>query len=189
MSEHVVFPSSTGPNLAGRIEVPEGAVRGWGCSRTASRSVRTAGRQPDLQAAGRRGIGMLRFDNPRDSATPRATGATVRSPQGRRHRPGCEFMNDRATPPRLWSGTLRRCGRDRRGPDSPTASVGGQRRRRRYEPGHVEHNYDALVERLDVRRRAPFLVGGQGADPEAAFIEDVRAADLREQIARCAGRC
>ena len=30
MGERVTFPSSTGPLLSGVIEVPEGAVRGWG---------------------------------------------------------------------------------------------------------------------------------------------------------------
>ena len=30
MGERVTFSSSTGPNLAGTIEVPERVVRGWG---------------------------------------------------------------------------------------------------------------------------------------------------------------
>ena len=30
MGERVTFKSSTGPDLAGIIEIPEGAVRGWG---------------------------------------------------------------------------------------------------------------------------------------------------------------
>jgi hypothetical protein len=30
MGERVMFGSSTGPNLAGIIDVPEGVVRGWG---------------------------------------------------------------------------------------------------------------------------------------------------------------
>ena len=51
-----------------------------------------------------------------------------------------------------------------------------------YEPGHVEHNYDALVERILADGEAPFLIGGKALTLRRHFIEDVRAADLREQI-------
>jgi alpha/beta superfamily hydrolase len=64
MAERVEFPSTTGPTLAGRVDVPEGEVRGWGVfahgftlgkdSPAASRICK--------QLAGE-GIGMLRFDN------------------------------------------------------------------------------------------------------------------------------
>jgi putative redox protein len=51
-----------------------------------------------------------------------------------------------------------------------------------YEPAHVEHNYDALVERILADGEAPFLIGGKALTLRRHFIEDVRAADLREQI-------
>ena len=51
-----------------------------------------------------------------------------------------------------------------------------------YDPGHVEHNYDALVERILAEGEAPFLIGGKALTLRRHFIEDVRAADLREQI-------
>jgi putative redox protein len=51
-----------------------------------------------------------------------------------------------------------------------------------YDPGHVEHNYDALVDRILADGEAPFLVGGKALTLRRHFIEDVRAADLREQI-------
>ena len=51
-----------------------------------------------------------------------------------------------------------------------------------YEPGHVEHNYDALVERILADGEAPFLIGGKALTLRRHFIEDVRAVDLREQI-------
>ena len=51
-----------------------------------------------------------------------------------------------------------------------------------YQPGHVEHSYDALVERILADGEAPFLIGGKALTLRRHFIEDVRAADLREQI-------
>ena len=57
------------------------------------------------------------------------------------------------------------------------ASVGAP-----YDPSHVEHNYDALVDRILADGEAPFLIGGKALTLRRHFIEDVRAADLHEQI-------
>jgi alpha/beta superfamily hydrolase len=64
VAERVSFPSTTGPTLAGIIDVPHGEVRGWGVfahgftlgkdSPAASRICRQLASE---------GIGMLRFDN------------------------------------------------------------------------------------------------------------------------------
>ncbi len=64
MAERVTFPSTTGPTLAGLVDLPDGEVRGWGVfahgftlgkdSPAASRICK--------QLAGE-GVGMLRFDN------------------------------------------------------------------------------------------------------------------------------
>ena len=51
-----------------------------------------------------------------------------------------------------------------------------------YEPAHVEHNYDALIEHILADGEAPFLVGGKALTLRRHFIEDVRAADLHERI-------
>ena len=51
-----------------------------------------------------------------------------------------------------------------------------------YEPAHVEHNYDALVQRIMDEGEAPFLIGGKALTLRRHFIEDVRATDLHEQI-------
>jgi putative redox protein len=51
-----------------------------------------------------------------------------------------------------------------------------------YDPGHVEHNYDALAERIMADGEALFLIGGKALTLRRHFIEDVREADLREQI-------
>jgi putative redox protein len=57
------------------------------------------------------------------------------------------------------------------------ASVGAP-----YEPAHVERNYDALVERILAVGEAPFPIGGKALTLRRHFIEDVREADLHEQI-------
>jgi putative redox protein len=57
------------------------------------------------------------------------------------------------------------------------ASVGAP-----YQPAHVEHIYDALMERVLADGEAPFLIGGKALVLRRSFIEDVRAADLHEQI-------
>lgn len=51
-----------------------------------------------------------------------------------------------------------------------------------YDPGHVERNYDALVERILVDGEVPFLIGGKALTLRRHFIEDVRAVDLHQQI-------
>ncbi len=51
-----------------------------------------------------------------------------------------------------------------------------------YEPAHVEHNYDALLERILEEGEAPFLIGGKALTLRRHFIEDVRQADLHERI-------
>jgi putative redox protein len=51
-----------------------------------------------------------------------------------------------------------------------------------YEPSHVEHNYDALVDRIMSEGEAPFLIGGRALTLRRHFIEDVRATDLHERI-------
>jgi len=57
------------------------------------------------------------------------------------------------------------------------ASVGAP-----YDPGHVERHYDALIQYIEAEGEAQFLVGGKALTLKRAFVEDVRAADLRECI-------
>ncbi len=63
MAERVTFQSSTGPTLAGTIDVPEATVRGWGVFAhgfTLNKDSPAAARIRKQLAAD--GIGMLRFD-------------------------------------------------------------------------------------------------------------------------------
>src|SRR3954467_13431279 len=64
MAERIEFPSTTGPMLAGLVDVPEDEVRGWGFFAHGF----TLGKdRPDASRICKQlaseGIGMLRFDN------------------------------------------------------------------------------------------------------------------------------
>src|SRR6476646_6737235 len=64
VAERVGFPSTTGPILAGLVDLPEGEVRGWGVFAhgfTLGKDSPAASRICRQLAA--EGIGMLRFDN------------------------------------------------------------------------------------------------------------------------------
>jgi alpha-beta hydrolase superfamily lysophospholipase len=183
VTERVSFPSSTGPTLHGVVDLPVGEVRGWGVFAhgfTLGKDCPAASRMCKQLAA--EGIGMLRFDNLGlgdsegdwgDGSFSHKVDDTVRAVQ---------FMNDAGREVRLlvghsFGGAAAIAGAH----DCPTvaavASVGAP-----YEPAHVEHNYDALVHRIEADGEAPFLVGGKALTLKRHFIEDVRDADLRERI-------
>src|SRR5512134_1011418 len=64
VGERVTFPSTTGPVLAGIVDLPEGDVRGWGVFShgfTLGKDSPAASRICKQLAS--EGIGMLRFDN------------------------------------------------------------------------------------------------------------------------------
>src|SRR6478736_5311725 len=64
VAERVSFPSTTGPILAGLVDLPEGEVRGWGVFAhgfTLGKDSPAASRICKQLAS--EGIGMLRFDN------------------------------------------------------------------------------------------------------------------------------
>jgi putative redox protein len=183
MAERVTFPSSTGPALAGLLDLPEREVRGWGVFAhgfTLGKDCPAAARICKQLAA--EGIGMLRFDNLGlghsegdwgDGSFSHKVADTVRAVQ---------FMNDAGREVKLLVGhSFGGAAVIAAAHDCPTvaavASVGAP-----FDPAHVEHNYDALLQRIEADGEAPFLVGGKGLTLKRHFIEDVRAADLRERI-------
>jgi putative redox protein len=183
VADRVWFPSSGGPRLAGLVDLPHGAVRGWGVFAHGF----TLGK--DSPAASRickqlaeEGIGMLRFDNLGlgDSEGDWGDGSFSHK------------VDDTAEAVRFMEGTGRRVrllvGHSFGGAaviaaahlvDSvrAVASIGAP-----YEPAHVEHNYDLLLERILAEGEAPFLICGKAHTLRRHFIEDVRAADLRDRI-------
>lgn len=183
MAERVTFPSSSGPALAGLIDLPDGEVRGWGVFAHGF----TLGK--DSPAASRickqlatEGIGMLRFDNLGlgdsegdwgDGSFSHKVEDTIRA---------VEFMNGNDREVRLlvghsFGGAAVMAAAHGCPSVAAVASVGAP-----FQPAHVEHNYDALLHRIEADGEAPFLVGGKALTLRRHFIEDVRSADLRERI-------
>src|SRR6201999_3050700 len=162
VAERVTFPSTTGPILARLVDLPDGEVRGWGVFAHGF----TLGK--DSPAASRickqlacEGIGMLRFDNLGlgdsegdwgDGSFSHKVADTVRA---------VEFMNDSGREIHLLVGhSFGGSAVIAAAHDCPTvaavASIGAP-----YQPAHVEHNYDALVQRIEADGEAPFLIGGK----------------------------
>lgn len=183
MGERVSFPSTSGPALAGVIDVPDGEVRGWGVfahgftlgkdSPAASRICK--------QLAGE-GIGMLRFDNLglgdsdgdwSDGSFSHKVADTARA---------VEFMNSEGREVRLlvghsFGGSAVIAAAHECLTVNAVATIAAP-----YEPAHVERIYDALVERIEEEGEAQFHIGGKALTLKRHFLEDVRDADLRERI-------
>jgi pimeloyl-ACP methyl ester carboxylesterase len=148
MAERVTFASSTGPRLAGLVDLPDSAIRGWGVFSHGF----TLGK--DSPAASRickqlalDGIGMLRFDalGLGDSEGDWGDGSfTVKVNDVVK---ACEFMAERGTPADIlvghsWGGAAvlaaARSSPRVRAVVTVAAPV---------EPSHVEAHYDAVVDR------------------------------------------
>jgi alpha-beta hydrolase superfamily lysophospholipase len=183
VAQRITFLSSSGPVLAGLIDPPDGEVRGWGVFAhgfTLGKDSPAASRICKQLAS--EGIGMLRFDNLGlghstgdwgDGSFSHKVADTVRA---------VEFMTDSDREVRLLVGhSFGGAAVIAAAHDCPTVvavvSIGAP-----FEPAHVEHNYDALVHRIESEGEAPFLIGGKALTLRRHFIEDVRAADLSERI-------
>ena len=183
MAERITFSSSTGPLLAGLVDLPVGEPRGWGVfahGYTLGKDSPAASRMCKQLAS--EGIGMLRFDNLGlgdsegdwgDGSFSHKVADTVRA---------VEFMNDSGREVRLlvghsFGGAAVIASAHECETVAAVASVGAP-----YQPAHVEHNYDALLQRIESDGEAPFLAGGRALTLKRHFIEDVRAADLHERI-------
>jgi alpha-beta hydrolase superfamily lysophospholipase len=182
-AERVEFPSSTGPALAGLVDLPERDVRGWGVFAhgfTLSKDSPAASRICKQLAS--EGVGMLRFDNLGlgdsegdwgDGSFSHKVADTARA---------VEFMNASGREVRLlvghsFGGSAVIAAAHECATVAAVASIGAP-----YDPAHVEHNYDALVQRIEAEGEAPFLIGGKALTLKRHFITDVRDADLHERI-------
>ncbi|MGZ8809006.1 MAG: alpha/beta hydrolase family protein [Mycobacterium sp.] len=183
MAERVRFPSTTGPTLAGLVDLPDRELRGWAVFAhgfTLGKDSPAASRICKQLAS--EGIGVLRFDNLGlgdsegdwgDGSFSNKVDDTIRA---------VEFMNASGREVKLLIGhsfggsaviaAAHEC------PTVPAvASIGAP-----YQPAHVEHTYDALCQRIEAEGEAPFLIGGKALTLKRHFIEDVREADLHERI-------
>ena len=183
MAERVTFPSTSGPMLAGIVDLPPGEVRGWGVFAhgfTLGKDCPAASRICKQLAA--EGIGMLRFDNLGlgqsegdwgDGSFSHKVNDTVRA---------VEFMNGSGREIRLlvghsFGGAAVIAAAHHCPTAAAVASVGAP-----FEPAHVERSFDALVQRIEADGEASFFVGGKALTLKRHFIEDVRAEDLTERI-------
>jgi putative redox protein len=183
VAERVRFSSSTGPALAGLVDLPGREVRGWGVFAhgfTLGKDSPAASRLCKRLAS--EGIGMLRFDNLGlgdsegdwgDGSFSHKVADTVRA---------VEFMNGSGREVRLlvghsFGGSAVIAAAHECQTVAAVASIGAP-----YQPAHVEQNYDALVHRIEADGEALFLIGGKALTLKRDFIEDVRAADLQERI-------
>ena len=183
MAERIWFPSTTGPRLAGLIDHPEGAERGWGVFAhgfTLGKESPAASRI--CKQLAREGIGMLRFDNLGlgDSKGDWSDGSF--SHKVNDTAAAARWLEASGRPVRLlvghsFGGAAVIAAAHLVPGVRAVASVGAP-----YQPAHVEHNYDALVERILAEGEAPFLIGGKALTLRRHFIEDVRSADLHERI-------
>ena len=182
-SEKVSFAGSTGEMLSGIIDVPDGPVKGWGVFShgfTLGKDAPSASRM--CKALADSGVGMLRFDNLGlgesegdwgDGSFSQKVADTVQA---------AHFLNESGQQVRLlvghsFGGAAVIAAAHQLSSVAAVASIGAP-----YEPAHVEHHYDVLVERILAEGEAPFLIGGKALTLRRHFLEDVRAADLHEQI-------
>jgi putative redox protein len=183
VAEKVWFPSTSGPRLAGVVDEPTAELRGWGVfSHGFTLGKNSAAASRVCKQLAHEGIGMLRFDNIGlgesegdwgDGSFSHKVADTVQA---------VRFMNKSGRNVRLlvghsFGGAAVIAAAHQLDGVRAVASIGAP-----FEPGHVEHNYDALVQRILADGEAPFLIGGRALTLRRHFIEDVRAVDLREQI-------
>ena len=183
MTERVWFPSTSGPRLAGVVDLPEGQPRGWGVFShgfTLGKDSPAASRI--CKQLAREGIGMLRFDNLGLGESEGDWGNGSFSHKVDDTAQAVRFMNESGRTVRLlvghsFGGAAVIAAAHQLDSVLAVSSICAP-----YEPAHVEHNYDALVDRILAEGEAPFLVGGRALTLRRHFIEDVRAVDLDEQI-------
>jgi alpha-beta hydrolase superfamily lysophospholipase len=183
VAESVVFESSSGPLLAGLVDPPAVELRGWGVFAhgfTLGKNSPAASRICKQLAS--EGIGMLRFDNLGLGDSEGDWGDGSFSNKVEDTAQAVRFMESAGRPVRLlvghsFGGAAVIAAAHLVDGVRAVVSIGAP-----YEPSHVEHNYDALVDRIMGDGEAPFLIGGRALTLRRHFIEDVRATDLHEQI-------
>ncbi|MUL83043.1 MULTISPECIES: S9 family peptidase [unclassified Mycolicibacterium] len=183
MVERVTFPSSTGPRLAGVIDRPDGPIRGWGVFShgfTLGKDSPAASRICKQLASD--GIGMLRFDalGLGDSEGDWGDGSFTHKANDIIE--ACKFMAGRGTPADILIGhsfggaAVIAAARQSPGVRA-VVTVGAP-----FDPVHVEHQYDACLEQVFAEGSGQWMVGGKTLTLKRAFVEDVRATDLRDKI-------
>src|ERR1700733_11664845 len=158
MAERVTFTSSTGPTLAGIIEVPQGAVRGWGVFAhgfTLGKDCPAAARICKQLATD--GIGMLRFDALGLGGSEGDWGDGSFTVKVDDIVNACEFMANRATSADIlvghsWGGAAVLAAARQSLARRPVVTVAAP-----IDPSHVEKHHDAVVDGVLSEGRAEWM--------------------------------
>ena len=183
MPERVSFPSVSGERLAGLVDLPEGRVRGWGVFShgfTLGKDSPAASRICKQLAA--EGVGMLRFDNLGLGDSEGDWGDGSFSHKVADTIEAARFLAGTGRPVEILVGHsfggAAVIAAARGIPEArAVATVGAP-----YDPSHVEHQYDAVVERVLAEGEAPVRLGDKLLTMKRAFVEDVRRAHLADAI-------
>ena len=183
VAESVRFPSSTGPQLAGLVDVPEGEVRGWGVFAHGF----TLGK--DFAASSRickqladEGIGMLRFDNLGLGDSEGDWGDGSFSHKVADTAEAARYLESTGRHVEIlvghsFGGAAVIAAAEHVPQARAIATVGAP-----YDPSHVERHYDAVVERVLADGHAMATFGNQTLQLKREFVEDVRRAHLHDAI-------
>jgi pimeloyl-ACP methyl ester carboxylesterase len=183
MAERVTFPSSTGPVLAGVIDLPDGPIRGWGVFShgfTLGKDSPAAARICKQLASD--GIGMLRYDALGLGGSEGDWGDGSFTHKANDIIEACRFMSERGTPADILIGhsfggaAVLAAARQSPGVRA-VVTVGAP-----IDPVHVESQYDAVLDCVFADGSAQWMVGGKTLTLKRAFVEDVRAAELHDKI-------
>jgi putative redox protein len=183
MAERVTFPSSTGPMLTGALDMPEGKVRGWGVFShgfTLGRNSPACSRICKQLAS--EGIGMLRFDALGLGESEGDWGDGSFTVKVNDIIEAGRFMAERGTPADIlvghsFGGAAVLAAARQIPSVRAVVTVGAP-----VDPVHVEHQYDACLEQVLAEGSGEWMVGGRTLTLKRAFVEDVRAAQLRDKI-------
>jgi alpha/beta superfamily hydrolase len=179
----VWFHSVSGPRLAGLVDLPRGTARGWGVfSHGFTLGKDTPAASRICKQLAHDGIGMLRFDNLGLGESEGDWGDGSFSHKVEDTAQAVRFMQDSGRDVRLlvghsFGGSAVIAAAHLVEEVRAVVSIGAP-----YQPAHVEHNYDALVDRIVADGEAPFLIGGKALTLRRHFLDDVRTADLHERI-------
>lgn len=183
MAERVSFPSVSGETLAGLVDLPEGEVRGWGVFAhgfTLGKDSPAAARICKQLAA--EGVGMLRFDNLGLGDSEGDWGNGGFSHKVADTVQAVRFMNGLGRGVEIlvghsFGGAAVLSAAQELPEVRAVVTVGAP-----YDPRHVEHNFDAILEKVMADGEAEWLIGGKALTLRREFVEDVRRADLASCI-------
>lgn len=182
-TRRVWFESSTGSQLAGRIDLPAGEVHGWGVfvhGFTLGKDCPAAVRICRRLAAD--GIGMLRFDSVGLGDSGGAWGRGGFTGKVADVLQAAAFMADQGREPDLlvghsWGGAAAIAAANELEGIAAVATINAPS-----DPSHVEHHYARLAAEAVEVGQAEWVIGGRTLTLTRAFVDDVRRARILDQV-------